>query len=122
MITIPVVESEESHAAALDRIQVLWGAPEGSAERAEMDALVTLVEAYEEATDPWPDLPPQEIVRSVMDSHNLTQQDLAPIFGSQGRVSEFLAGKRPLGRAQAIRLYREYNLPLDLLLGARKAA
>lgn len=120
-ITIPVVEDEASHAAALGRIDLLWGSPKGSSERAEMDALVLLVSAYEEASDPWTDLPPTEVVRDIMASRGLNQKDLAAIFGSRGRVSEFLAGKRPLGRDQAIRLSREYNVPLDMLLGARRA-
>ena len=48
-------------------------------------------------------------------------KDLAPIFGPQGRVSEFLSGKRPLGKAQAVRLNRAYNVPLSLLLGVGEA-
>ena len=116
-ITISVIEDQASHAAALARIDELWGSPKGSAERAEMDTLVTLVCAYEEASDPWPDLPPVEIVRDVMVSRGLSQKDLAPIFGSQGRVSEFLSGKRPLGRDQAVRFNRAYNVPLEMLLG-----
>ncbi len=121
-ITIPVVEDETSHAVALSRIRELWLAEDGTDAEAERETLITLVRAYEEASDPWPDLPPAEIVKDVMEERGLTQQDLAPIFGSQGRVSEFLAGKRPLGRDQAVRLHREYNLPLDLLLGARDSA
>lgn len=52
-----------------------------------------------------------------MEERGLTQKDLAPIFGSQGRVSEFLSGKRSLGKEQAVRLNRAYNVPLSLLLG-----
>ena len=118
-ITIPVVEDEASHAVALVRIRELWLAQDGTDAAAERETLVTLVCAYEEATDPWPDLSPVELVQDVMEERSLTQKDLAPIFGSQGRVSEFLSGKRPLGRDQAVRLHKEYRLPLDLLLGAR---
>lgn len=116
-ITILVVEDEASHAAALRRIRELWRAEDGTDGAAEREALITLVCAYEEASDPWPDLTPAEIVKDVMESNGLTQKDLAPIFGSQGRVSEFLSGKRPLGRDQAVRLNRAYNIPLSLLLG-----
>ena len=116
-ITIPVVEDEASLAAALVRIRELWLAEDGTDADAEKEALITLVRAYEEATDPWPDLSPAEIVKDVMEDRGLTQKDLAPIFGSQGRVSEFLSGKRPLGKEQAVRLNRAYNVPLSLLLG-----
>ena len=116
-ITIPVVEDEASYAVALARIRELWLAEDGTDADAEKETLITLVRAYEEAMDPWPDLPPAEIVKDVMEERGLTQKDLAPIFGSQGRVSEFLSGKRPLGKEQAVRLNRAYHLPLSLLLG-----
>jgi len=39
--------TEQDHDAALSRIDILMGAKPGSAEGDELDALVTLVDAYE---------------------------------------------------------------------------
>ena len=119
-VTVPIIDCEAAYASALRRIRELWLAEDGTDAAAEREALITLVIRYESETEVWEPSTPQELVRSVLDSRNLTQKDLAPIFGSQGRVSEFLSGKRPLGRDQAVRLHREYRLPLDLLLGARE--
>lgn len=121
-ITIPVIENAESHAAALERILVLWGSPEGSDERAELDTLATLVAAYENAVDPWPDLSPREIVLGVLESHDLKQQDLVPVFGSKQQVSDFLAGRRQMSVIQALRMKERYHVPLDLLLVREGAA
>ena len=45
-----------------------------------------------------------EVVRYLMEENGLTQVDLAPLFGGQSRVSDFLAGKRSLskGRLKAV--------------------
>lgn len=115
-ITIPIVEDAASHAAALSRIDALWGSPKGSEARAEMDALVLLVSAYEESSDPWADLSPLEVVRDVMGSRGLSQADLAPVFGSPSQVSDFLSGRRAITKTQALRMRDAYNVPLDMLL------
>lgn len=124
-VTVPVIETDADNAAALVRMRELWRAEDGTIEAAERETLKLLVEAYEAATVEFPRSTPQELVRSVMDSHSLTQRDLVSIFGSQSRVSEFLSGRRSLGKDQAIRLHLRYRLPLDLLFevpAARKPA
>lgn len=50
------IQSETDYEAALAEIDRLWGSPFGSPEGAKLDALVTLVEAYEEKY--YPILPP----------------------------------------------------------------
>lgn len=115
-MTIPVVTSEEGHAAALSRIRDLWMADDGTDAAAERDALVTLVRDFEKRTDPWPALPPVEIVKGVMDSHNLRAVDLVAVFGSKGQVSDFLNGRRRITATQAVRMRKAYNVPLELLL------
>ncbi|WP_428413079.1 hypothetical protein [Legionella sp.] len=43
-----------------------------------------------------------EMVRYLMELHNLHQKDLADIFGSQANVSKFLNGERHLGSSKSI--------------------
>jgi antitoxin component HigA of HigAB toxin-antitoxin module len=46
------IHTDEDHRAALAEIEKLWNAPAGTAEGEKLDALVSLVEAYEESR--WP--------------------------------------------------------------------
>lgn len=43
----PAIRNDEDHHAALKEIEALWGAAEGTPEGDRLDALATLVEAYE---------------------------------------------------------------------------
>ncbi len=67
--------------------------PQTSAERAYLDVLTGLIEAYEDATVHIPPATGLDTLRYLMTEHGTTQAQLAPIFGSQSVVSEVLAGK-----------------------------
>ena len=43
----PPIHTEQEYDAALQAIEALWAAPAGSAEAAQLEILVTLVETYE---------------------------------------------------------------------------
>ena len=60
-----------------------------------LDALGTLIHAYEEQHHPMPQVSGADMLRFFMEEHSLTQSDL-PEVGSQGVVSEILSGKREL--------------------------
>jgi HTH-type transcriptional regulator/antitoxin HigA len=57
-----------------------------------------------------PDLPPNEMLRFLMQENGLTQQGL-PEIGSQGVVSEILSGKRKLNARQIANLASRFNVP-----------
>ena len=48
----PPIHTEQEYDAALQAIEALWTAPAGSAEAAQLELLVTLVEAYEALHSP----------------------------------------------------------------------
>ena len=61
-----------------------------------MEILADRIREYEGRVHPWPDTStPASVLASLMDEHGLRQSDL-PEIGSQGVVSEVLAGKRQL--------------------------
>jgi HTH-type transcriptional regulator / antitoxin HigA len=60
--------------------------------------LTTLIETYEEQNHSIPDASPIDVLRALMDANDLRQKDLAPIFGSEGIVSEVLSGKREINK------------------------
>ncbi len=72
--------------------------------------LMTLIEAYEEEHHPVPDASPLEVLRALMDAHDLRQKDLAPIFGSESIVSEVLHGKRDLNKTHIEKLSRRFHV------------
>ena len=49
---IRAIRTDEDHRAALEEIEVLWGAEEGTLEGDRLDVLATLVDSYEEKR--WP--------------------------------------------------------------------
>jgi len=64
-----------------------------------LDALGTLIHAYEEQHHPMPQVSGADMLRFFMEEHSLPQSDL-PEVGSQGVVSEILSGKRELNVRQ----------------------
>ncbi|MEY4414819.1 MAG: hypothetical protein RIQ53_2112 [Pseudomonadota bacterium] len=76
------------------------------------------IRAYEARAHPWPDAAtPADVLALLMQEHGLRQCDL-PEVGSQGVVSEVLAGKRVLNARQVMALTRRFRVSADVLLGA----
>ena len=59
---IKPIRTEAEYEAALEEIERLWEAPDGSPEGDKLDVLVTLVEAYEEKHYPIPPPDPTEAI------------------------------------------------------------
>ena len=74
------------------------------------EVLVALIEAYEEEHYSIPDASPVEVLRTLMDAHNLRQKDLAPIFGTESIVSEVLHNKRDLTKAHIEKLSKRFHV------------
>lgn len=80
------------------------------------DVISTLMTPFEAVHFPVESITPQSAVRSLMENHNLTQADLAEIFGSQGNVSQFLNGHRALNLRQVKALAQRFNVSPDTFL------
>lgn len=74
------------------------------------EALITLVEAYEEEHHSIPDGSPVEILRTSVDANGLRQKDLVPIFGSESIVSEVLHKKRDLNKTHTQKLSKRFQI------------
>lgn len=75
-----------------------------------IDTLSVLIEAYDEEHHQIPDASGVELLKFLMEQHDLSQGDL-PEVGSQGVVSEILRGKRELNVRQIEALSRRFHLP-----------
>lgn len=112
------IRNRADHTRALGRIETLMDAESLTVEQGhELDALVTLVEAYEQKHFAIGDASPIQIVEFMMDQNGLTRRDLEPMIGSRARISEVLSGKRPLTLAMIRALSTGLRIPADLLIG-----
>ena len=59
-----------------------------------LDVVSTLVGEYEDRKFPLDDARPRDVLKFLMEQHGLKQADLKKEIGSQGVVSEILAGDR----------------------------
>jgi HTH-type transcriptional regulator / antitoxin HigA len=81
-----------------------------------LDLLSALVERYEDETEDFPDSPPYRVLRLLMEQNDLQQVDLVKIFGSSGRVSEVVNGKRGISKAQAKALGEFFKVSPELFI------
>ncbi len=96
------IRNEKEYNAAVKRLNELLdeiGTNEKHPLYSLLDTLGTLVHAYEEEHYPIPDVSGVDVLRYLMEEHDLTQSDL-PEVGSQGVVSEILNNKRELNVRQ----------------------
>jgi HTH-type transcriptional regulator/antitoxin HigA len=113
---IEPITDQESHARALRRIEEIWNAEPGSPEERELDALATLVDAYERRHFPILPLDPIEAIKVRSEQLAWTRKDLERVFGSRARVSEVLSGKRPLTLPMIRKVHALMQIPADLLI------
>jgi HTH-type transcriptional regulator / antitoxin HigA len=81
-----------------------------------LDLLSALVERYEDETEDFPDSPPHRILQFLMEQNDLKQVDLVKIFGSSGRVSDVVHGKRGISKSQAKALGKFFRVSPDLFI------
>ena len=105
------ITSERQHEHYLSVLEKLAGRENPTPEEEKYAAvLLTLVEAYEEEHHSIPDASPVEVLRALMEAHNLRQKDLVAIFGSESIVSEVLHKKRPLNKTHIQRLSKRFHV------------
>lgn len=107
------IRSESAYKRAVQQLELLLdagGADESHPLALAVHQLGEAIEAYEAKHHPLPELPPNEMVRFFMEMHELSQKDL-PEVGSQGVVSEILAGKRALNTRQIAELAKRFHVP-----------
>jgi HTH-type transcriptional regulator / antitoxin HigA len=127
-----VIDSDAELARAHRSVERLM-ASNKAADIALLEAQARLIAAYEERK--WPPRPTSiaNIIRYLMDQHDLSRADMAPILGTASRVSEVLRGRKGLSMTMVQRLRARFGVPADLLLpsvgrlrprraGKRKAA
>lgn len=75
-----------------------------------LDVVTTFVHEFEERNVEIPDAKPADVLRFLIEQHELRQSDLAEVFGSQSNVSEILSGKREINARQARLLAKRFKV------------
>jgi HTH-type transcriptional regulator/antitoxin HigA len=114
---VRVIKTEQDYESALTRIEQLMERKPSAIVTDELELLATLVELYEEKTFPMGHVHPVDAIRFRMEQQELKQKDLIAYMGSKSKVSEVLAGKRPLSLSMIRKLHEGLEIPLDILLG-----
>jgi HTH-type transcriptional regulator / antitoxin HigA len=119
--TLIVIQNDADHAEAKTLIEKLMRSsnPEDGARLA---AQARLVEAYERSRWPRQSVALPEILRYLMEQHDLTRADLVALLGTPSRVSEVLSGKRELSMTMVRKLRDRFHISADLLIPRASAA
>jgi HTH-type transcriptional regulator / antitoxin HigA len=78
--------------------------------------MAILVQAYDDRHHPLPPVAPNEMLAYLMETSRRTAKDLLPVFGTRGRVSEVLNGKRAISKEQAKKLASVFKVAVDLFI------
>lgn len=81
-----------------------------------LEIVGNLVSNYEEREARIPDADPREVLRLLMQSNGLTQQDLREELGGQPVVSAILNGRRDINARQARALAGRFRMSADAFL------
>ncbi|MDE2832339.1 MAG: helix-turn-helix domain-containing protein [Gemmatimonadota bacterium] len=106
------IQNERDYDLAIERLNDLIdevGTNEQHPLYSLLDTLGAVVHAWEEQNYPLPRSEGVDSLRYLMEEHELTQSDL-PEVGSQGVVSEILAGKRKLNVRQIRALSERFGV------------
>ncbi len=116
-MNIRPIKNDSDHEWALGRIDQLMDADSVSPQAgAELDVLITLVDAYESEHHEIEAPDPIEAINFRMEQSGLTRKDLEVVFGTRARVSEILNDRRCLTLAMIRKLHFDFSIPFEALI------
>jgi HTH-type transcriptional regulator/antitoxin HigA len=115
---IKPIKTDEDYNQALERLEEIFDAKNGSPEGDELEVLGILVDRYENERFPIGLPDPIEAIKFRMEQMGYNQTDLANIVGLKSRASEILNRKRKLSLEMIRQLHERLNIPTDVLIQA----
>jgi HTH-type transcriptional regulator / antitoxin HigA len=118
-IPVKAIETEEEYDHMVAAVGQLIDKGEqrlSPEESALLETMAILVQAYDDRHHPLPPVAPNEMLAYLMETSGRTAKDLLPVFGTRGRVSEVLSGKRAISKEQAKRLASVFKVTVDLFI------
>ncbi|NOY89825.1 MAG: helix-turn-helix domain-containing protein [Deltaproteobacteria bacterium] len=113
---VNIIRTEADYSKALARMEKLWGSPSRTPKGEELELLMLVVEAYEQANYPVPPPDPIEAIRFRMDQQGIKATQLAETLDlTRARVSEILNKKRAL-TLDHVRRLSSFGVPANVLV------
>jgi HTH-type transcriptional regulator/antitoxin HigA len=110
------IKTDKDYNQALERLEEIFDAKNGSPEGDELEVLGILVDQYENERFPIGLPDPIEAIKFRMEQMGYNQTDLANIVGLKSRASEILNRKRKLSLEMIRQLHERLNIPTDVLI------
>ncbi len=110
------IETEAENEAAIMLAESLEHRQRTPEEDALLELLIILIEKFEEATYPVPNVEPDRMLLHLMEARNMKQEELVGVIGSRGVVSEIVNGKRSISKAQAKALGQLFHVSPSLFV------
>lgn len=120
---IRTLQTEAEYQSALAAVRPYFEhEPEaGTPQAAHFDALVLLIEEYEERYFPIERAEPLDIIKSIMEANGYTRADLVAVIGSKARAADLLNGRREINLDQIRKLSKAWGIPPAALISDRAA-
>ena len=115
-MNIRPIKNDSDHEWAVGRMDQLMDAEPGTPEGAELDVLITLVDAYESEHHAIGAPDPIEAINFRMEQSGLTRKDLESVFGTRSRTSEILNDRRCLTLSMIRKLHFDFAIPFEALI------
>ena len=118
-IIVKAIETEEEYDHMVAAVEQLMDKGEdrlSPEESALLEIMAILIQAYDERQNPLPPVAPNEMLAYLMETSGRTAKDLIPVFGTRGRVSEVLSGKRSISKEQVKKLASVFKVTADLFI------
>ena len=118
-IVVKAIETEEEYDRMVAAVEALMDKGEvnrSPEEDALLETMAILIQAYDDRHHALPPLPGHKMLAYLMETSGRTAKDLLPIFGTRGRVSEVLSGKRFISKEQAKKLASTFKVTADLFI------
>jgi HTH-type transcriptional regulator / antitoxin HigA len=110
------IETEAENEAAIMLAESLEHRQRTPEEDALLELLIILIEKFEEASYPVPNVEPDRMLLHLMEARNMRQEELVGVIGSRGVVSEIVNGKRSISKAQAKALSQLFHVSPSLFI------
>jgi HTH-type transcriptional regulator / antitoxin HigA len=110
------IETEAENETAIMLAESLEHRQRTPEEDALLELLIILIEKFEEASYPMPDVESDRILLHLMEARNMKQEELVGVIGSRGVVSEIVNGKRSISKAQAKALAQLFHVSPSLFI------
>jgi HTH-type transcriptional regulator / antitoxin HigA len=110
------IETESENEAAIMLAESLEHRQRTPEEDALLELLIILIEKFEDASYPVPNVEPDRMLLHLMEARNVKQEELVGVIGSRGVVSEIVNGKRSISKAQAKSLGQLFHVSPSLFI------